>query len=134
MYLPPVFELSLVGIADRGVPNHERIVLRPTEAVFGVALGVQSAADLATPVIDQFFWFGELVVSPPSWVVIYTGPGEFQESRDPQTGQLVYAFHWGKPSTVFTMPKVVPIVFRMSGVLLGPPPPANQQGLLGHGR
>ena len=123
--LPPVFELSFVGVSDPGVPNFERIVLRPTEelnlAQFGVFLGsanVQGTA--ATPLPDQFFWFGELVVQPPSWILLYTGRGEFTMSHVPPDDVPAYSFHWGKSHTLFDAgSNLVPMLFALGGVTIG---------------
>ena len=122
--LPPVFQLSFVGVADPGVPNFERIVLRPTEEVnlaqFGVLLGLPEADGSATPLRDQFFWFGDLVVRPPAWILLYTGAGEFTTSYVAPDNVPAYSFHWGKPTVVFGAGSpLVPMVFGMGGVHVG---------------
>lgn len=126
MQFLPVFELSLVGVADAAVPNRERIVLRPTETVnlaqFSILLGLQNNQGVVTPLNDAFFWFGELLVAPPSWLVVYTGAGEFLESRMPVTGEKAYSFHWGRLFTAFGLPNVVPVVCRIGSILVGSPP------------
>lgn len=123
IYLPPIFELTIFGVIDPGVPNRERILIRPTEEInlaqCGIFLGIKGEKDLTTPLNDQFFWFGDLVVSPPSWLVVYTGPGSFEETKLPDSGQTAYSFHWGKERTVFHEPNIVPVVFKMTGVLVG---------------
>lgn len=123
MIIPPVTELSLVGVSEPGVANHERIVLRPTEptnlAQFGIFVGYKNPNGPITPLIDNFFWFGELVVEPPSWIVVYTGPGQYQQSTIQGTGHLVHSLHWGRPVTLFNHPSFVPVLFRMDAILIG---------------
>jgi hypothetical protein len=126
MLFPNVSELSITGVAYPGVANEERIVLRPTQLVnlaeFGILLGQPSPDGMATPYIDNFFWFGEISIAPPSWVFVYTGPGEWQNTRVPETGENAYVMHWGKNTTVFGAgANVVPVVVRIGAVLVGGP-------------
>jgi hypothetical protein len=122
MYLPPITELSMIGLADAGTPNHERIVIRPTERInlaqFGIVLGYRSEAGLVAPYKDQFFWFGEQEIAPPSWIVVYTGPGKFRQSIENNFGQ-VYWYYWGRHQTAFNVPEIVPVLFRMTNILIG---------------
>lgn len=125
--LPAVHELSLVGVADAGVPNQERIILRPMESVnlapFGLFLGFTNPDGSARPLLDNFFWFGEVIVSPPSWIIVYTGPGEFQQSKLPDREEQAYVYHWGKPATVFGQ-GMVPLLFRLGAFVAGGAVPA----------
>jgi hypothetical protein len=76
--LSTISELTLVGVADRGVPNKERIVLRPMETVnvgeFALIVGVISTENGFFPLPDLFFWPGNIEISPPSWLYVYTAP------------------------------------------------------------
>jgi len=114
-------ELHFVGVADPGVPNYERIVLRPTQDVellgYGVALGIGSLEFGAKPVFDNCFWFPSGVVAPPSWVLIYTGRGTPQILED--RGETLHTFHWQRPYTLFTRHDLVPILFRLDSALVG---------------
>lgn len=131
MILPTVFELAMVGVVDRGVPNRERIVLRPTENVnlhaFFLTLAVRAMNGMVQPLQDNVFWFPELVVTPPSWVVVYTGPGTQQKTVMPDSHQLAHTLHWGKMHTVFDHPDIVPVVFALGAILLPAPshPPSE---------
>ena len=121
--VPPIFELGSVSIADSGVPNQERIIFRPTEpinlGVCGVMIALRRSDGNYVPVNDEFFWFGDVEVAPPSWVLVYTGKGEYTVGRQPETGHLIYSYHWGKAHTFFNYQDIVPVVFRMSGILVG---------------
>ena len=103
-YIAPVFELSVVGIFDAGVPHKERIVLRPTQAVdlshFALIIGVNTATGVV-PLTDLFRWLGPATIAPPSWLVVYTDPGEDVETVHEQTGEPVHVRHWGKSHTLF---------------------------------
>lgn len=122
LVIPPVLELSLVGIADAGIPNRERIVLRPAESInlaqCGIFLCQRGNDGVITPLVDHFFWFTEVVATPPSWIMVYTGKGEPTQSQLPESGQTVYSLHWGKDYTLFNIPGVAPVIFRIGGILV----------------
>jgi len=126
MILQPIHELTIVVVADVGVPNQERIVIRPTQSVnlagFGLYVGQLLPNGMIRPYPDHFLWFGEIFVAPPSWIIIYTGPGNFQQTRLPNAGEEAYVFHWGKNFTLFGVPGIVPALFRFDGILIGTQP------------
>ena len=126
MILETIHELMIIGVADPGSPNQERIVIRPTQTVnlagFGLYLGVPKADGMIVPLWDHFFWFGEIVVTAPSWIIVYTGSGMYQKTRLPGTWEEAHTFHWGKPFTVFGQQGIVPVLFRFDGISIGPPP------------
>jgi hypothetical protein len=103
-YTAPVFELSVVGIFDAGVPHQERIVLRPSQAVdlslFALIIGVNTDTGIV-PVSDFFRWLGPATIAPPSWLVIYTDSGNDIETVDEKTAEPIYIKHWGKAHTLF---------------------------------
>ena len=104
MILPIVQELSVFGLVDRGVPNQERIILRPTELVnlmqFVVTIALREEGGMVRPLNDHIFWFPELIVAPPSWILLYTGPGTPRETIISESNQPAYTLHWGKPNTI----------------------------------
>jgi hypothetical protein len=116
--LPLVSELSLFGVYDANVPNKERVVLRPTQEVslarFCLLVAVQSAQGGVLPIPDQFLWLGDLIVKPPAWLVVFTGPGTYNvQQQGPDT---IYTFFWGRPSTIFTNPGIMPVVARLDAL------------------
>ena len=136
MILETIHELTIIGVADPGIPGHERIVIRPAQVVnlaeFAVFLGEFQPNGMVRPYTDNFLWLGELTVAPPSWIHIYTGPGNFEQSKIPNTGETAYVFHWGKTYTVFQKQSAlspVPFLFRLNGISIGPP--TFQQPLFG---
>jgi hypothetical protein len=123
MIFPPPSELSMLGVLDAGVPNQERIILRPTEEVnlaqFGVLVGVRIDSGDLIPLHDNFYWFGEIQIPAPSWIVLATGKGEPKVTHHPNTGHPIYWFYWGKTATIFNGPIIIPIVFQIGAILLG---------------
>jgi hypothetical protein len=121
--LPPVLELGSVMVVEPGVPNKERIAFRPTDAInlatCGILLGVQSEGGGFIPIRNNFFWFGEVEVKPPCWIIVFTGKGQSTQVPDPQTGNPIYVFYWGYEATVFQYREQVPIVFRLAGATFG---------------
>ncbi len=124
MILPTIFEMSLVGVFDRGVPNRERIVLRPTDKVnlheFFLVLAVRLDNGMVMPIHNQAFWFPDIELAPPGWIVVYTGPGTSTRTTIPESGQPAHTFHWGNKQTVLNRPEVVPILFSLGGILTPP--------------
>jgi len=118
--LPPVHEFGTVGIFDSGVPNRERIVMRPTQILnlAEFALTVSSVDDngSVTPIPDLFLWLGELWVTPPSWIVVFTGPGSFNQGAHSQTGETVFELHWGRANTIFGSPNLAVSLLRIGGI------------------
>jgi hypothetical protein len=123
MIFPPPSELSMLGVYDAGIPNQERILLRPTEQVnlaqFGVLVGVRIASGDIIPLQDNFYWFGEIQIPSPSWIVLATGKGDASVTNHPKTGHPVFWFFWGKSATIFNGPIIMPIVFQIGSILLG---------------
>lgn len=121
--LPPVIELGNVVIVDPGIPNRERIVFRPTDhinlALCGILVGVQEGEG-TRPVSNLFFWFGEMEIKPPSWILVFTGKGENKLEHD-KSGNPMHIFYWGSTFTFFGFKGVIPIVFRMAGLTFGHP-------------
>lgn len=125
MILPPVYEFGEVTVHNPGIAGQERIIFRPTErlnlAEWGMLLGWQDddSIGLAMPIRDDFFWFGELEIHPPSWVVLFTGEGEFKTAQDPVKQTPVYCFYWGRKSPIFKFRELVPVLFKMGAVSIG---------------
>jgi hypothetical protein len=130
IYIPPIAELSIHGVFEAGVPNRERVCLRPTETInlafFGVLLARRNPADGSlSPIVDQLFWFGEKEVSPPSWIMLLTGKGETKtitESEHP-----IHLFFWGKEHTIFQLENIIPVVFRFGNINAVPVLPTKEQ-------
>lgn len=124
IYLPPVFELTLVGVMDANVPNQERIIIRPTERVnlghFGIFLArLDPSQGGHRPLADRFFWFGDVEVEPPAWVIVYTGHGKHQRTKIRGRDEQALVYHWGRDFTVFANENVKPVLFRIGAIAIG---------------
>ncbi len=120
---PAISELALVGVADPGVANKERVVLRPTQVValkqFGITLGMfDPSSGGARPIFDNTFWFPDLLVEAPAWILVYTGRGKSTEGRLPNGDRVVTLF-WHRQYTVFDNPIHVPVLFRLDAAIVG---------------
>jgi len=106
---------------DAGIPNEERIILRPTRVVnlrgFGIAVGVAVNENSAMAIHDNIFWFPEMVVEPNAWLFIYTGKGTFRQST--AGGSPAIVFHWQRATTLFGREELVPVLFQAMNVEVG---------------
>jgi hypothetical protein len=128
--LPPIEDLTLVGVFDRGIANKERIVLRATKATemaqYGiiVAWNPLGANTVSQPYNDFFFWFGDGVVQGGETIFVYTGKGEPRKTTVEGTSNVAYVVHWNRPTTLFADSRVVPLVITI-GQLIVPGAPLN---------
>ena len=117
-------ELSIIDVWERGVPNRERIAIKAVNEVdlsnYLLFLGLPLADQLVFPLNEHLFWFGKEIVVPPTWVIVYTGPGERKITTMKHTGEPALVLHWGKKHTVLNDPDVAPVVVGLEGVLVGP--------------
>ena len=94
-------------------------MIRPTEPVniskFGVLVGVRAPGGTVFPLLDNLFWFGDVEVSPPAWILLYTKPGTYHLGTHTD-GAPVHSFFWNRGQTVFYASHIVPVVFEMSAL------------------
>lgn len=119
MFLPSTSELSLRGVADRGIPNRERILIYSFSAtnLQNFTLGIGSTTDdqLVTPFSGYVYYFNDILIPALSWIIVYTGSGQAQVSKlPPPHNDIAFIYHWGLPSVIFQQTNVVPILFRIS--------------------
>ena len=115
--------LQLVRIADRGLPNRERVhlsVLQETNLSYyavllsryitpsGVANGNLSA-----------FWFPSQSVRPGDQVVLFSGPGT-PSSRTEPNGSTTHFFYWGLPNSVWNVPAMCAVVVEVASWATSP--------------
>jgi hypothetical protein len=123
-YVPiAVTELLLIGVVDAGVPNKERIVLRPTQTTdlkqFLLAPGIFNPSNGgARPIFDNAFWFPDVRVDAPSWIHVYTGLGNSRIDSLPG-GEPVHTFFWQRKSVIFTYTDVLPVLIRFDAAIVG---------------
>jgi hypothetical protein len=108
-------------VEDPAVPNQERIIFRPTDRInlvrFAIVVGFRNDNGLITVINDNCFWFDEIEVAPPSWVVIYTKQG--QATQGLHAGNPVYFRYWGRKQTIFNILEFIPVLIRVSAVTIG---------------
>ena len=96
--------LRIVRIADRGVPNQERLHLKAsskTDLCFFVVFDtVRTAPDKVSVKPKNVHWFSSKVIDVGDSVVLYTGSGTPNETRNPD-GSKNHFFYWGLSSTIW---------------------------------
>jgi len=126
MIVADLLELKLLPVADRGVPNRERIAIYVKETInmgqYGVMIGHAVVDRTAIPYQDNLFWFGGGIVNKGDWILLYTGKGTPRTDKGEVTGGKIYSVHWGRESTMFVNTNVVPILFRIDAVDVDSPP------------
>lgn len=127
MIVADLTEFQLYPVADRGIPNTERIPILVREHTeigqFGIMVGLSGQGGFANPIQDNLFWFGDGVVKPGDWILVYTGSGtpqKFDWSTPP--GSTVYVVHWGRQNTMFANSQIVPVLFKTGSVQIDQPP------------
>ncbi len=119
LHLEPILELEIVGIYDRGIPNKERVVLRPNMALnlqgFVLGAGWEFPNGTVFPISDRTLFFTEQWIDVESWVVIYTGKGASLVSEMP-TGETAYTYHWGRSAVLFSNPRFTAFLARVSAI------------------
>ena len=124
MIIAGLSELELYPVADRGQPNSERVPILVKEHTdmgqFGLMVGVAAQGGFAHPIRDNFFWFGDGLVKPGDWILVYTGSGTPRTDywHSPPSSK-VYSVHWFRDKTMFTNTNIVPILFKAGSVQVG---------------
>src|SRR5579871_4264633 len=120
MIFPFIFQLSQLGLYDAGVPNKERILLRATEAVnlsqFCMIIAHRTQAQNVV-INNNLYWFPDTPVAPPCWIVLKTGEGQDKVERHPVNGQPIHFFYWGRKTTIFNSPEIIPILVQVNSIL-----------------
>jgi hypothetical protein len=110
------YPLELVTVADRNVPNKERICLKAHATVrlndYLLILGLALGPNNFIPLQDTLLWLGNQTVDPGTWVLVYTGPGVNKVTTEINSGAPAVALHWGKQNTLFPSPAIVPVLMR----------------------
>ncbi|MDD2914423.1 MAG: hypothetical protein PHP70_03820 [Gallionella sp.] len=126
MIVSDLAELLLYPVADRGVPNSERVPILVREATdmgrYGLMIGFSGPNRFAMPFQDNLFWFGDGVVNAGDWILVFTGSGNPKiDDWTTPPGSKVYSVHWGRPNTMFANSQIVPILFRTDSAIVGQP-------------
>lgn len=128
-------DITLHSVAERGVPNRERIILRvdaPCNAAsYAVLLGTSVAGYNPTPFADNFLWIGNGELLARDWIFLYSGHGESRVDNL-SDDQRLFSLYWRRPTTILHNPYVVSILIKIGDyqALSEPLPPALPQSPL----
>lgn len=96
--------LEILGIADRGVPNTERLNFRATidmtlshVAIFATSYATPSSI---TRIPRYTYWFPPKLVKAGDYVILFTGTGRDYDSKN-TAGTMNHLFYWGLPQVAF---------------------------------
>jgi hypothetical protein len=129
MMVATIEDLTIMAVLERGIPNKECVAIKANNNVnlgqYGLMLGISSGSGKgAWPIKDNLLWFGEGWLKTDDWLFIYTGPGRAHSNAAPNTTQTWHSIHWDRKQTIFHLPQIVPILFRVDAVSVDDPPPA----------
>ena len=109
-------KIQVVRIADRGVPNHERLhltVLQETNLSYYAVLlsryvGPNGVASGSLP----SFWFPSQVVVPGDQVILVSGIGT-TTGRKEANGTTTHFYFWGNPNVIWQHPSSCAVVLEL---------------------
>jgi hypothetical protein len=111
--------LKFVQIADRGVPNKERVhltVVEPADiSYFMLAKSFLIAPNFNTVFTggSPAFWFPSRMVKQGETIIVYTGAG-IEATHMGDAGVATHFFYWGMPQTIFNDPAACVVVMRLA--------------------
>lgn len=122
---PPI-DVKLWGAYNRGEPNKECIWLQvvspePINLATHVLLMGLHRDGVTAPLRDKFFWFGEFVADPGTWLLVYTSRGS-QRITTTKDGKPLVISYWGYEKTQFADPSIVPILGEFFGLAIDKSP------------
>ena len=116
-------KLQIVRIAERGLPNKERLhlsVLQETNLSYYVVLlsryinqNAVANGNLAA------FWFPNQHVKPGDQIVLCSGSGTYTARSGPD-GSTVHFFYWGQSKTVWNNPSDCAVVIEAGDWITSP--------------
>jgi len=99
--------LRITRIADRGVPNKERLHLsvlqKTTLSSYAVVRTRYSGLHQVANGNLTAFWFPSQLVSAGDQIILYSGSGKPSSHKEPN-GSTTHFFYWGLPNTVWNEP------------------------------
>ena len=110
--------LKVITIADRGVPNKERLHLSAlvdanlvNYAIFDTVRMGDGSVIASIP--RHAYWFTPSLVRAGDNVVVYTGPGVATKNAR-ANGGTDYFFFWGLKQTIWSDPKSCAVVLEVA--------------------
>jgi len=115
-------------VADRGVPDQERIYLRANQRVslreYLLLVGVRLLDNTSFPAPNHVLWLGNDTLEAGTWLVVYTGPGQPIITSIAGTNEPARVLFWHNTTTIFHDPRMVPLLVKFDPALVqfGLPP------------
>jgi hypothetical protein len=109
-------KVKIQSIADRGVPDKERIVMNVLSDtdIGGYAIFEASFRDgTVTTGVYDVFWFPDKQVNVGDYVVLYTKSGT-QSEKTLKNGKKSHFFYWGSAGTKWDTKRSAPVLLLIS--------------------
>jgi len=128
-FIPAINEIRLLGVFDAGIPGKERVVLKVEADIdigwYAIILSSKTASTgHAIPIRDSMYWVGSGIVSANDWIFLFTGSGTKSTVPAADGKAKLFLEYWGRPQTIFHDPRIIPVLWRLSGIVVersGPP-------------
>lgn len=112
-------KLKIEQIADRGVPNLERLhlrVLEQTNLSYHVVLSSYYIGEAIYNGGHAGFWFPSIEVKPGDNVIVYTRSGVYEAPKDSLIPiERNFFFYWGLPQTLWNNMDACAVVLDLIG-------------------
>jgi hypothetical protein len=108
--------LRIIRIADRGVPNKERLhitALAAADLNYYLILNTTRIGNGLSPLPLNALWFGPYSVNKGDNIVIYTGPGTASRSKRADGGEDHFLY-WGLRNTIWQDPNTCAVLMAIS--------------------
>ena len=117
------FGLTINGVADPGVVNQERIVIRPMRPInlgdYFLGVGFVQPDGSVLPIQNVVYWFPQAFADPNDWVFLFTGRGTNSRTVTSDGLNPALVYHWGRSTVLFSQPNVYPFIMQRGGVVVG---------------
>ena|SRR5207245_6451942 len=116
--------LQISRIAERGVPNQERLhlsVLQEADLAFYTVLisRYSTSGDAVASGGVSAFWFPTRKLRPGDQIILYTGEGQ-ATSRAEANNTTTYFFYWGLKNTVWNDPSSCAVLIEAASWVTSP--------------
>jgi hypothetical protein len=112
-----MMRVRLVNIADRGIPQQERLhlsVFAPSNLVnYAVFASRMISPNLVKTTPDLAYWFADMPVYPGDQVILYTGTGQNKVERRPD-GRWNRFVYWGLGNVIWGDPQSCAVLLEIN--------------------
>jgi hypothetical protein len=110
-------KLAIVRIADRSVPNKERLHLKALSdtnlSFFAVLATVYSSPTAISTLPRYVFWFKSKPVKAGDNIILCTAEGTPSEEKNAD-GTTTYFFYWGLKNTIWNKTGECAVIFEIN--------------------